>query len=39
MEGPFAFCKQNDMDVYEMFMGICREKYGDIFEELLKAYL
>ena len=38
MEESFDFCEQNGMDIYEVSMAICTEKYGDIFEELHKAY-
>ena len=38
MEESFDFCRQVGMDLYEMSMVICTEKYGDIFGELHKAY-
>ena len=38
MEESFDFCEQKGMDIYEMSMAICTEKYGDLFGELHKAY-
>ena len=39
MEESFDFCEQKGMDIYELSMAICTEKYGDIFVELHKAFL
>ena len=38
MEESFDFCEQKGMDIYKVSMSICSDKYGDIFEELHKAY-
>lgn len=37
MEESFDFCKQKGIDIYEVSMAICTEKFGDIFEELHKS--
>lgn len=38
LDESFDFCEQNGMDIYEVSMVICSDMYGDIFEELHKAY-
>lgn len=33
MDEAFSFCKQHDIDIYELSMEISKELYGDIFAE------
>ena len=33
MEGAFDFCKENEIDIYELSMEISKKLHGDIFAE------
>ena len=33
MDVAFSFCKQQDIDIYDFSMEICKELHGDIFAE------
>lgn len=38
IDESFDYCEANNLDIYEISMAILNEKFGDIFEELHKAY-